>query len=78
MVAAVVLLVISIILMAIAYALTPSPKQPTGLNKKLEIPVAEEGKIIGILYGTDEIKDASVVAYWGLQIKTVAVPAGGK
>jgi hypothetical protein len=72
-----IVLIIAVILMAVAYALTPSPKKPKEGTQKLEIPTVEEGKVIGIVYGTVEILDPSVVQYWGLKIVPEQV-SGGK
>lgn len=69
--------VIIIALMAVALILTPSPKSPQGEDKKLEIPTVEEGKFIGVVYGTVQVRDPSVADYWGLNI-VVESKGGGK
>lgn len=71
--------VVIIALMAAAYLLTPSPKTPkSDSNQKFEVPVNKEGKLIGLLYGTELIKDLNVVSYWKLRIVTVEKPGPGK
>lgn len=62
--------VVTLVLAVVAYLLTPSPKQPGQADKQVEIPGVEEGKTIGICYGTNEISDPTVIAYWGRRIVT--------
>lgn len=70
-------LVITLVLMVVSYLLTPSAKQPKSENK-FELPVAEEGKLIGLVYGTVLIKDPNILAYWGLRIVTDYKKGGKK
>jgi hypothetical protein len=71
-------LIILIALMALAYALTPSPKQPPQQGQKFQSPITEEGKLLGVVYGTVEIRDASVVNFWDLRVLKETVPVSGK
>ena len=77
-IAEIIYIVIIIALMIVAYALTPSPKTVKGSDKKLEIPTVEEGKFIGAVYGTVQIRDVSVVDYWDLIIVTESKGGGKK
>ena len=66
--------IVMVVLMAIAYLLTSGGgpgKAPGEPDKRLDFPTVEEGKPIGLLYGTKEIRDPSVVMYWGMKIRTV-------
>jgi hypothetical protein len=71
-------IIITLILMAIAYALTSTPKTPPQAPPKVETPVTEEGKIVGMVFGTEEISDPSVVEYWGLRIVKQKTPTAAK
>lgn len=70
-------LIVSLVLMVASYLLTKSPKQPKSENK-FDLPVAEEGKLIGLVYGTVLIKDPNILAYWGLRIVTDYKKGGKK
>ena len=70
-------LVVAVVMMALSYLLTKSPKQPKN-EQTFETPTAEEGKIIGLLYGTALIKDPNILAYWGLRIVTDYKKGGKK
>ena len=62
----------------VSYALAPKPQnaKPVGLDG-IEAPTAEEGGVIGVLFGTCELKGPNVV--WYGHLRTVAVKKkGGK
>ncbi|HXK55071.1 MAG TPA: hypothetical protein PLZ16_00365 [Gammaproteobacteria bacterium] len=61
------------------YALTPKPQNqpPAGLDD-LEVPTAEEGKEIPVLFGTRELKGANVVWYGDLNTKAIKAKGGKK
>lgn len=70
--------IVAIALAAAAYLLTPGIKLPKEGDQKLDIPVVKEGKYIGLLYGTELIKDLNVVNWWGLKIITESKKGGKK
>lgn len=70
--------VVAVVLMVAAYLLTPSQKKPKEQNQNIEIPIVKEGKNIPILYGTDLLKDLSIVNYFDLKIVTEAKENGKK
>jgi hypothetical protein len=71
-------IVIVIAMAAAMYLLTPGPKKPKSEDTKLEVPTVKEGKSLGLLYGTELIKDLNVVNYWKLRIVTIEKPGPGK
>jgi predicted phage tail protein len=71
------LLIFSLVLAVVSYFLTPQAKKPKN-DQKFEVPVAKEGKTIGVLYGTELIKDLNVVNYWGLRIVADSKSGGKK
>jgi len=73
-----VVLIISVILMAAAYLLTPGAKKSKTELQNLDIPINKEGKTIGLLYGTELIKDLNVVNYYDLKIIAEAKSGGKK
>lgn len=70
-------LVVALALMVLSYLLTKQPKN-NQKEPKFDVPVVEEGKLIGLLYGTKLIKDINILAYWGLKIVTDYKPGGKK
>lgn len=69
---------VAIGLQVVAYLLMPKPKQPSpAAAETFEVPTAQEGASIPVLFGTRRIKGASVV--WYGHIKTVPIKSkGGK
>jgi hypothetical protein len=67
-------------LQILSYLLAPKPKvntpKPAGLGD-IDVPVAEVGKTIPVLFGTRELKNINVLWYGNL--KTIAIKKkGGK
>ena len=59
----------------ISYALTPKP--PTPQPGKVEMPTVEEGRKLGILFGSRWIKAPHI--YWWGDVRTTAIKSeGGK
>lgn len=59
----------------ISYALTPKPKAPA--PGKVEIPSAEEGRKIGVLFGGRWIRNPHV--FWWGDVRTTPIKSkGGK
>lgn len=74
-IAAVVAFVAAIV---VSYAMMPKPQnaKPAGLGD-FQVPTAEEGREIPVLFGTKDIKSPNVV--WYGHLKTVAIKKkGGK
>jgi hypothetical protein len=62
----------------VAYATAPKPQsqKPAGLGD-LQVPTAEEGREIAVLFGTRDLNSPNVV--WYGDLKTVAIKSkGGK
>ena len=68
-------LIISLVATAISYALTPSPQKPSP-GKIQNLPIADQGAPIPVLFGTRIIKRPNVV-WWG-DVRTEPVKAKGK
>ena len=69
---------LAVVMVAAAYYLAPKPLQqpPPGLDN-IELPTAEEGREIPVLFGSREIRGANVV-WWG-DVNTTAIKSkGGK
>lgn len=71
-------LVILLISVIISVALAPKPTQPKpAALADFDIPVAEEGKEIPVIFGTCDIKDSNVLWYGDLQVEPI-LKSGGK
>jgi len=59
-----------------SYALTPKPQNapPAGINE-IDVPTAEEGREIPVLFGCRKIKSPNVV--WYGDLKTVPIKSSG-
>lgn len=67
-----------VVSLVVAYATMPKPQSapPTGLNE-LQVPTAEEGREIPVLFGTRDLNAPNVV-WWG-DLKLVPIKKkGGK
>ncbi|APL99214.1 MAG: hypothetical protein EAS51_12380 [Microbacteriaceae bacterium] len=64
--------------LVVSYALTPKPQnQKPAAFEDLQLPTAEEGREIPVVFGTRDIKSSNVV--WYGDLRTVAVKKkGGK
>ena len=69
----------SIIRLFISYALRPKPPQPkaAGLND-FQVPTAEDGREIPVLFGTRDLSGPNVVWYGDLRTKAVKASGGKK
>lgn len=69
---------VAIAMQVVSYLLMPKPKAPhRAAAEKFDIPTAQEGASIPVLFGTRKIKGASVT--WYGDIKTSAIKSkGGK
>ncbi|WP_027855201.1 hypothetical protein [Marinobacterium litorale] len=66
-------------LMAASFLLVPKPKQPNpAAAEEFDIPTAQEGKSIPVLFGTRVIKGASVVWYGDIKTKAIKKKSGKK
>lgn len=68
-----------VIALAATYALTPKPQSqpPAGLNE-IDLPTAEEGREIPVLFGCRRIRSANVVWYGDLKTKPIKSSGGKK
>lgn len=71
-------LIVSLIIAVVAYVLSNTAKKAKPDLQNLDIPVNKEGKTIGLIYGTELIKDLNVVNYYDLQIIAEAKSGGKK
>ncbi|MGR9107769.1 MAG: hypothetical protein ACU843_12630 [Gammaproteobacteria bacterium] len=55
----------------------PPPPNPATLED-IDVPVAEEGKTIGVVFGTVDLEDQNVVEYGNLYTDPIRLKAGGK
>ncbi|MDX1464129.1 MAG: hypothetical protein R3215_00320 [Halomonas sp.] len=70
---------IAIALAAVSYLLMPKPKLPhRSAAERFDIPTAQEGASIPVLFGTRKIKGASVVWYGDIRTKAIKKKGGKK
>lgn len=73
----VVAIIVNIVLTAAAYALMPRQKPPNAEAGKLEVPTAEEGSSVPVVYGTVTMKSPNIVDYF--RSSTIPIQSeGGK
>lgn len=61
-------LVLSLVLMVVAYLIMPKPKQQQPPETQdMDDPVAEAGKEVMVVFGTKMIKGLNVLGYWDKQ-----------
>lgn len=68
-------LVMMVVSYAISYAMRPRPERNDAVVGDMDIPTAESGKTIPVVFGTMLIKDSNVIDYF--DPKTVAIKSGG-
>jgi hypothetical protein len=67
------------VLLVATYAFAPKPQNtpPAGLNE-IQLPTAEEGREIPILFGTCRVRSANVVWYGDLSSEAIKSKGGKK
>lgn len=67
-----------VVALVVAYAATPKPQStpPAGLNE-IDVPTAEDGREISVLFGSRVIRGPNVVWYGHLRT-TPVIKEGGK
>lgn len=55
----------------------PQPMKPAGLGD-IQIPIAEVGREIAVLFGTRDLKGPNVVGYWDFQAVAIKKKGGKK
>jgi len=68
-----------VVALVVAYATMPKPQStpPPGLNE-LNVPTAEEGREIPVLFGTRELNAPNVVWYGDIQLVPIKKKGGKK
>ena len=72
---AVVMMVISA---AISYLAAPRPERNDAVVGKLDVPTAEAGKNIPVVFGDMLLKDSNVIDYFDPQTRAISSGGGGK
>ncbi|QDP52372.1 MAG: hypothetical protein Unbinned4162contig1001_72 [Prokaryotic dsDNA virus sp.] len=66
--------VVAAVIAIVAYVYTPRPKtqtrKPAGINE-IEVPTAERGREIAVVFGTVDIKSPNVVWYGDLRVEPI-------
>ena len=70
-------LVMMVVSYAISYTLTPRPERNDAVAGNMEVPTAEAGKNIPVIFGTILIKDTNVIDYFDPQIDAIKRSTGG-
>lgn len=70
-------IMISLIISAIAYALTPKPKVTSPIAGNLDVPMPQLGQPISVIFGRVWLKGAAV-SYYGNARTTTIKAEGGK
>lgn len=70
-------IIVSLVINAIAYVLTPKPKQSTPTAGNLDIPDAKVGSPVPVIFGEVWIKDP-LISYYGNQNTRAITKSGGK
>lgn len=72
-------IVVFIVALVAAYAMMPKPQSqpPAGLND-IKAPTAEEGREIGVLFGTRDVEGPNVVWYGDLKVVPIRKKGGKK
>lgn len=72
-------LLYSLVMMVISYAiqmiLMPRPENNDAVVGDMDIPTAEDGKTIPVVFGTILVKDSNIIDYF--DAKTEAIKSGG-
>lgn len=70
-------LVMMVVSYAISYTLMPRPERNDAVAGSLDVPTAEAGKNIPVIFGTILIKDTNVIDYFDPQVDAIKRAAGG-
>lgn len=70
-------LVMMVVSYAISYTLMPRPERNDAVAGNMEVPTAEAGKNIPVIFGTILIKDTNVIDYFDPQIDAIKRGGGG-
>jgi hypothetical protein len=73
------MIAVFVVSLAVAFAFQPKPQStpPPGLNE-LNVPTAEEGREIPVLFGTRDLLAPNVVWYGDLQLVPIKKKGGKK
>lgn len=71
-------LVLMVISAAISYLTAPRPERNDAVVQKLDVPTAEAGKGIPVIFGDILLKDANVIDYFDPKTEPISSGGGGK
>ena len=66
-------ILVSLVLMAVAYLLMPKPKSQSPNSKDMDDPTASAGSPVKVVYGTITIKDPNILWFGDKQTHTFKV-----
>lgn len=71
--------VVFVVALVVSYAMAPKPQSrpPAGLGD-IQVPTAEEGREIPVLFGTKELKGPNVVWFGDLRTEAIKKRGGKK
>lgn len=70
----------SVVMLAVSYALAPKPPSPSppAVQQLSDVPVAERGKPIPVVFGTVSVKGANIIWYGQMSTSKIQTKSGGK
>lgn len=73
-------LIFAFVMLIVSFALQSyfAPAPVTPVAGQLDVPVAQEGDSISVVFGEVLIRDANVIGYWGAQTSPVEMSGGSK
>ena len=71
-------LVMMVVSYAISYAMQPRPERNDAVVGNMDVPTAEAGKTIPVVFGTMLIKDSNVIDYFDPKTSEIKSEGGGK
>ena len=75
-------LLVSLVMMVISYAiqmiLMPRPENNDAVVGDMDIPTAEDGKTIPVVFGTILLKDSNIIDYFDAQAEAIKSDGGKK
>lgn len=75
-------LLFSLVMMVIAYAiqmiLMPRPENNDAVVGDMDVPTAEDGKTIPVVFGTILLKDSNIIDYFDAQAEAIKSGGGKK